>query len=107
MEARSSPQLVHEGCVAARSPVPYACIEAIADSGQIEEVASRGREPIEIVADGEVLDDVALPGVDHAPIGLEPIGHSALPASTAVLSATICRPRASASGSDPPDRASP
>src|SRR5439155_152091 len=72
-------QLLLKGRVPARWAIAHASIEAIAYSGEIEEVPRRVGEPIEVIGDGEVLDDVAFPRVDDAPIGLEPLSHSAPP----------------------------
>src|SRR5262249_31615173 len=74
---KSSPgaQLGLEGGKPARRAMAPAGAVGIAEPDEIEIVARRVREPVEIVGDGEVLDDVALPRVDHAAIGLEPIGH--------------------------------
>ena len=70
-------QLVLKGRVTPAWPMAHAGIEDIALSDEVDEVPRRVGEPIEVIGDGEVLDDVAFPRVDDAPIGLEPLCHSA------------------------------
>ena len=79
VETRPGAQLVLKGRVTARWVVEHASVETIAYSGEIEEVPGRVGEPIEVIGDGEVLDDVAFPRIDYTPIGLEPLSHSAPP----------------------------
>jgi hypothetical protein len=42
---------------------------------QIQKIPGRIGKPIEIVGNGEVLNDVAFPGVDDAAVGLDPVSH--------------------------------
>ena len=61
MKSRAGAQLVLKGRAAARRAIAHTSVEVIAFSGEIEKVPGRVGEPIEVIGDGEVLDDVALP----------------------------------------------
>src|SRR5262249_25002977 len=79
MIAGPGSELVLKGRVIARWAISHAILDGTSCSDQIGEVTGRFGETVEVIRDGEVLNDVAFPGVDNTAIGLEPVGHSAPP----------------------------
>lgn len=53
--------------------------EVFAGDGGLEKIARRIGEAVEVIGDGEVLDDIALPGADDATIRFMPFGHAVPP----------------------------
>src|SRR5215475_4558387 len=77
VKARPGAQLVLKGCVMAHRAVVEPSVNAVSCT-MIEEVPHRVGEAVEIIRDGEVLDDIALPGIDYTPIGFNPLYHPCL-----------------------------
>src|SRR5262245_8098664 len=77
MKAGSGTQLVGKGCMVAHRAVAQPRAEA-GLCAEIKEVARCVGEAVEVISDGKVLDNIALPGIDHTPIGLQPRNHSSL-----------------------------
>ena len=105
VESGRGAQFLLESCMAARRRRAQARTSRIAYTNQVQQVPSRVGEAVEVVGNGEMLNNIAFPGVDHAPVGLEPLSHSAPPIFAApVLRAYLPVPDAVAD-SGPRDRA--
>src|SRR5690349_4869149 len=55
---------------------------------QLQEISPRIGKALKVVGNGEMLDDIALPGADDATIGLDPIGHADILVAAQLLRAT-------------------
>src|SRR5262245_59955734 len=77
MKADPGAQLLQKGYMMAHRAVAEPSGNAVTRA-MIEEVLRRVGEAVEIIGDGKVLDDVALPGIDHAPISFNPLSHPCL-----------------------------